>query len=45
MGGAVSWRRGRGEVTGGLHSTKTHGSGVLPVPFFLTVFVTDPRLP
>jgi hypothetical protein len=39
-----SW--GNVERAGDLHSTKTHcGGGVLPVPFFLTWFVTNPHLP
>jgi hypothetical protein len=39
----------RGEIVAGdctAHSTKTHsGSGVLPVPFLLTGFITNPHLP
>lgn len=49
MGGEKKRHRGalerwpRGIV---LHNTKTHGGGgVLPVPFFLSGFVTNPYLP
>jgi hypothetical protein len=40
----ASWGAVAGDCTA--HSTKTHGgSGVLPIPFLLTGFVTNPHLP
>jgi hypothetical protein len=48
-GKETAHRGGRGEMVAGdctAHCTETHGGGgVLPVPFFLPGFVTNPHLP